>query len=82
MCDNSVNSDQFQSQVIFGFLCIGLAMASPFEKREAEPDSEAENGYAESEAEDDSITDPEDPYAESESEPEIDYYGELDVKGE
>ena len=57
-------------------------MASPFEKREAEPDSEAENGYAESEAEDDPISEPEDPYAESESEPEIEYYEELDVKGE
>ena len=57
-------------------------MASPLEKREAEPDSEAENGYAESEAEDDPISEPEDPYAESESEPEIEYYEDFEVKSE
>ena len=57
-------------------------MASPFEKREADPDSEAENGYAESEAEDDPISDPEDPFAESESEsePEIEYYEDFIMK--
>ena len=51
-------------------------MASPFEKREADPDSEAENGYAESEAEDDTISDPEDPFAE------IEYYEDFEVKSE